>query len=558
MTNDGANSRKVSSSKAFLTFFKSLFGAGLLSLPNVLGKVGLPLGIILYTLVASGCTVTCFMLVEARDVTERFLLLPQQQRQSYQKQQGENNDKEACIEKSKEGTKQKNHYHLVTYGDLASILLGPRMASLTRWIIIVLNFLFSAGLVIVICENIVPILFRTSSSRLYTEEEEMDHRRTLGYILFPIISVALQIPWLQDMWIISALGLLVYTVGVMGSTIYSSFLTITSASSLSMTPTDLWQWKWNGIPSFLGSAVYAMEGINLTLPTVHSMEDKSKSAHVICSALLTYGAVTLSFASVGYAGGLGGGPGTMRTKGECDVVTNCIIPEELQIVMQIALSLALLLSIPVMMYPTTEMLEVMLTDYYSQQSSQHREQKNIRQQEQQHIQYGSVDSTLEERQHFKHSEISMSNVDSNDDFDMISNKTFKHTDNIVKEKPHSVITNSIILDCSTDNGSNNDCNDIEPYSQEKSWKLRLLLSFFITLLGCSTKSFTLFSSFVGAVGLTFAGFILPPLLYYQSMIKANINIHWYMRLLMGMLVGFGLWNMTIGGVSSFLDLIHGL
>ena len=66
---------------------------------------------------------------------------------------------------------------------------------------------------------------------------------------------------------------------------------------------------------------------------------------------------------VGYAGVLGGGEGTGKTPQECNIVTKCITPQSLQLTIQIARSIALLLSIPVMLNPSTKMLEVMLTDH---------------------------------------------------------------------------------------------------------------------------------------------------------------------------------------------------
>ena len=76
MTGHGfdSNARKAPSSLAFVTFFKSLFGAGLLALPNVLGKVGLALGAIIYLGVALGCSFSCYLLLLARDITARYVL----------------------------------------------------------------------------------------------------------------------------------------------------------------------------------------------------------------------------------------------------------------------------------------------------------------------------------------------------------------------------------------------------------------------------------------------------------------------------------------------------
>ena len=71
MTGHGfdSNARKASSPLAFVVFFKSLFGAGLLALPNVLGRVGLVLGAVLYLAVALGCSFSCYLLIRAREIT---------------------------------------------------------------------------------------------------------------------------------------------------------------------------------------------------------------------------------------------------------------------------------------------------------------------------------------------------------------------------------------------------------------------------------------------------------------------------------------------------------
>ena len=69
-----SNARKVSSTYAFIIFFKSNFGAGLLALPNALGQVGLPLGFALYLLAAVGCTVTIYLLLRAHNIAEAEIL----------------------------------------------------------------------------------------------------------------------------------------------------------------------------------------------------------------------------------------------------------------------------------------------------------------------------------------------------------------------------------------------------------------------------------------------------------------------------------------------------
>lgn len=492
------------------------------------------------------------------------------------------------------------------------------MASITQGTIISLHVLFTAGLVIVICENMSPILLfllrdythgdanqETTEQEAEAEAEDRD-RIIMTVILLPTISLLLQIPWLQDMWIISALGLFVYGAGVIGSTLYSAILTIresleeegggdgdegvlflptenydneendmSSHSSLLSTslsiPNDLWEWKWNGIPTFVGSAVYALEGINLSLPTAHSMDDPHKAKLVVCTAVASYGLLTLSFASMGYAGGLGGSPGANHDSAEeCDVVTNCIVPEELRTVIRVALSLAL--TIPIMLYPATEMLEVALMDW-KQRYWQGKEDggivkdnqdKNGRQRK------NRVIATQISLPLWRRSSSSSSSKDDDDaiqdtsgfpqsgrpgylvDFYEDSVEGYGATEHDARGDNKKV--QRIEVDTSDMSSGPQDAHHLH----QKSWKLRVFLSLLVVFMGTTTKSFTLFSAFVGAVGLTFAGFILPPILYVAAMQRVGRTISWSMRVLLLILLLFGVLNMSIGGTRSLLNLIRGL
>mmetsp|Transcript_24484 Transcript_24484/g.37721 ORF Transcript_24484/g.37721 Transcript_24484/m.37721 type:complete len:535 (+) Transcript_24484:213-1817(+) len=523
-----SNARKIPSSGAFVTFFKSLFGSGLLALPNVLGRVGLVLGVVVYFIVAVGCALSCYLLLRAREVTSQYLL--------------GNHDQ------------QLHQHHLVTYGDLADILLGHSMAKITRWSIIVQNVLFTAGLIIVICENLSDII------RLWTGNDEQHHneigidnnddlssRQYIGLFLFPIVVGLLQIPWLQDMWYISALGLFVYAIGVIGSTLYSAFSTILVTSDdatvgtedVRSMPNDIWEVKWDGVRTFVGSAVYALEGINLAMPTVHSMRHPSEAKSVVCGGILLYGCLTLIFAAVGYAGGLGGGPGTGESPEECDVVTKCITPQSLETTIQVALSVAMLLSVPVMLYPSTEMLEVMLTD----RRKQHIKEMDCGKCPTYLTQLSLVEVNQHEGNNYASSHLNENQVPLTD----FGNDMTKEMTSIPTPK---VGYASIENDTATKEDTN-----AHEFSQDKSWTLRIFLAVLTVGLGTVTKSFTYFSGFVGAVCLSFVGFVLPPLLYFRAMEKANLIVSRPMQCSMMILTLFGYYSIVIGGLSSFGDLI---
>ena len=406
------------------------------------------------------------------------------------------------------------------------------MASVTRWTIIILSFLFTVGLVIVICENMVSVL---------NWEDGDAARQATRLALFPLVAAMLQIPWLQDMHIISALGLVVYSVGVVGSTIYSAIITIRSGGNneygMAM-PEDMWEIKWEGTTTFVGSAIYAMEGIMLALPTLHSMQHPEDAIPVVCGSLMLYGFVTLVFASVGYAGGLGGGPGTGHEPEECDLVTICIIPPLLKTVIQIALSISMLLSIPVMLYPTTEMLEVMLTDK--------KERK-------------------EEGQNKTPFVPELPIVDYNRGSGLGKNQRQGGEISLGQDKPsHPDRTGNSDggpygneYTCDPDTFKHNSYSTDE-FSQEKNWKLRLFLAISVVYLGAATKSFTMYSSVIGDVGLTFAGFVLPSLIYVKATEQAGLTISRPFKGCLVLLVAFGIFNMVFGGIGALKDLIKAI
>jgi hypothetical protein len=255
------------------------------------------------------------------------------------------------------------------------------------------------------------------------------------------------------------------------------------------------------------------------------MQHPSDSTWVVCGTVMLYGFVTLVFGAVGYAGGLGGGEGTGKTPQQCDVVTNCITPVSLQLTIQIALSIALLLSIPVMLYPSTEMLEVMLTDRKEQRKA---------------TGYDSHKAEVPS--------VELRGDDASKRLIVQAGGTKKDEDCYSHEITYGTNSNKkdgVMVDTESDE-----------FSQDKSWKLRVFLAILVVTMGTVTKSFTHFSGFVGAVGLSFAGFVLPPLLYLRAMQQAALSIDMPKQVGMAVLALFGVCNMVVGGVSSFIALVE--
>ena len=93
----------------------------------------------------------------------------------------------------------------------------------------------------------------------------------MASLLFPIIHGLLQVPSLTELATISTVGLVTYAVGCIGSMLYSAVV-LTDGHPFTDQPDDMWVTKWSGIPVYVATTIYCIEGINLALPTVCSIE----------------------------------------------------------------------------------------------------------------------------------------------------------------------------------------------------------------------------------------------------------------------------------------------
>ncbi|CAM9479633.1 unnamed protein product, partial [Ectocarpus fasciculatus] len=246
----GGDDGKGSNLQGFFTFFKSMFGAGILVLTHKFSDVGLPLGVLVFVAVAFFVLVTTYMLLDCH--------------------------LHCCAIANKE---------LKSFEDIAGFILGKYGRRTIRYCIALLQLLFCTGFMIVFCDNmqdVFPVLNRAEYA---------------GLALIPL-TVLSWIPNMRDMWVVSVLGLAVYLVGVIGLSTYDG------AKNYEQ-PDDLMEWKAGGAASFFGVCAYAMEGICLVIPTSVTLQRREDSMAVITLGLVLYCAVTLAFAMFTFSAGLG-------------------------------------------------------------------------------------------------------------------------------------------------------------------------------------------------------------------------------------------------------------
>ena len=494
---------RASTVASFCIFLKGLLGVSLLSHPRILGETGLILGTITHASIIVACAFACFLLLKARSMAAE------------EESQRDALSAEWCNIETKVssprpievafGTKGR----LLTYGDVVRQLMGRKAALIITCTILVLHVLFASGMI--------SAMFRSLWAMLGSEDDfDIYVSIIFALLLFPLVAGLLQIPTLKDLFYISAAGLTIYLVGCVGSVIY----TVTMAAIVKRgepdgptPPNDMWEWKVDGIPVFIASTLYTIEGINLALPTANNLDDKAMSVPVVCAAVVIYGLLTLGIAIIGYIGGMGGGPGTRYEESGCQRVSYCLDSAVVGTVYQLSMSLALLLTLPVILYPSTEILEI----WAHERQEQNRKYKAASDQVENECKWYTGDELSSQIHHALVGE--------------------------EEEPPIRVPPQD---------------KNVDPRIPgiRKHRKLRLTLAVLICTLGVAEKAMSSFIEFIRGIGLSIVGFILPPILYIIAREQADNTVmkcNGKMMLGLASLLGFGFFNMVLVCVSSFTE-----
>jgi len=570
---------------------------------------------------------------------------------------------------------------LLTYGDVAKYLAGPGLSSFVIFTIVTVHLMFASGMVHLAVENLCYVvgwdhLGSSSYEEVYVAQGDAENddnaddqqntddnhgegperyleaeetysqwegpdfvgRLAMASLLFPIIQGLLQIPSLRELTTISSMGLLTYVIGCIGSMLYTSIV-LTDGHPFLDKPEDMWQTKWSGIPTYVATTIYAIEGINLALPTVSSLEgndrirwgggfmrrnnpivggvgggggDKQnqskKAVFIVVGAVFLYGLVTLVVSWVGLAGGLGGGIGTMHGEDGCRDVTYCFDSSAVRLVYMLSLGVALILTLPVILFPSTQMLEIWLDEkederqrkmLASMQQADKMPKKQLR----------SIRKTIRERSIIEDDETLCTVPHNSNPAQKLNERrsvrrfcTMVEMQSLKASKPdgrsngsyHPSIhdnANDMIDDSTpvksntnlnadtkinTDTTANSSANDLnkncdsttsfgrEPLTIEndtiyplkprrklKYWKLRMFLAFLICLIGTLEGSFPVVltaAEVIRGVGLSIAGLIFPPLLYMSAV---GGRFSGAMAAAMALLIGLGLFNIVLVLMSAF-------
>ena len=482
----------------------------------------------------------------------------------------------------------------------------------------------------------------------YSSQQQVPHyfdRFVRVCILFPIVATVLQFRNQFELFLLCSAGLFLYVVGCIGSIFYTTIvLTVHSivgntnnnnstnyydddaynngddgngndgghnsrdhdchedgdgdgggggpgggGNCNANAPTDMWQWKFSGIPTFVASTVCAIEGINLALPTANSLyqqqQDRlrklqqrngtsmntigsetasnqiSDAIPVVSSVIIVYGILTLAIAWIGYLNGLGGGKGTKHgndnyngNNGDnnsnnyngynsraCEQIAYCLDSDLLTKIHQISLGITLLLTLPIILYPSIEMLEIWADEREIQ------------------LQTGRTSSD---------SSIQSSGWNGYVRGDKMKSKVLndKQQKLIQTFGQYGISENSdddprVIFRRFDDEG---DEKKLSKWRLPKHWRLRLSHAVAISILAVVKRSFESTFALMKGLGLSFVGFMLPCIFFVQAHKKYHtvlggdlINgrsqrrMSWALKISMVCLVLLGMSNIVLVYLSVF-------
>ena len=316
----------------------------------------------------------------------------------------------------------KKSVNAITYGDLGRTLLGAKQSTMINFLIVSLHICFGAGLVATSMHQIAILLdweddYDTSASTSASDysseynnngsndsngetntnqvEVYLGGRCILACVFFPVIAILLQFRNIKDLFWVCLAGIVVFVLGCVGTMLYSTTLVDNDGDGSVFwdIPQDAFVWKWSGIPNFVASTLCAMEGINLALPIAnHYLANapiSSKNLYinnkpgvlgyhsqtlspipVVTSAVTCFGIFSLIVAYFGFLSGHGGGTTKNGNDDEdqvnCAFVAHCLDSDLLETIHRLSLTVALVLTLPIILYPSLELLERWADERYRQ------------------------------------------------------------------------------------------------------------------------------------------------------------------------------------------------
>ncbi|KAJ3210417.1 neutral amino acid transporter, partial [Clydaea vesicula] len=287
----------TSPGKAFFMVIKAFIGTGVLFLPRAFLNGGLIFSIVTLVILA-WLTLHCMLLL---------------------------------VEVSK---KQNG----LSMGELAGVLYGSNMRQLVLWSIAISQMGFSSVYYIFIGKNLKDLLTVMSNCRLILPDW-----------VFVLLQVSLYIPlsWVRNIKHFSITSLIgdVFILMGLAYILYYDIFTLVKQGGAAK---NLVYFNQESFPLFIGSAMFAFEGICLMLPIGDSMKEPEKFPKVLSSSMLSVSVTFILVGSLGYI--------TFGSNTDTIVFLN-VESSQLLTSLELLYVAAIMLTFPLCVYPAVRITE---------------------------------------------------------------------------------------------------------------------------------------------------------------------------------------------------------
>eukprot|EP00127_Corallochytrium_limacisporum_P002781 Clim_evm25s139 gene=Clim_evmTU25s139 len=300
----GGDARLAGTKKTLFAIFKSFVGTGILFIPKGFYNAGMLMGIVMLVFMGVASIWGILLLLQThRELVER-------------------------------GTKAS------TYGDIGKATYGKFGRRLVNLSVFMTQFGFCTAYFVFISKNVREAVARFTSCGVVLEE---------WWIMTALVFAFVPLTWVRHMKYFGLTNLIADVI-VIGTVIYTMTLNVEILADQG--PQEVHLIEYGGLLSFIGTSIYAFEGIAMVLPIQQSMKKKEKMPVLITNSLLGIMGLMIVFGISNY---LAFGPNlrsiitlNLNTgKGDNPVVDFILI----------AYSLGIMLTFPLMMFPAVRMIE---------------------------------------------------------------------------------------------------------------------------------------------------------------------------------------------------------
>ncbi|KAK9764572.1 hypothetical protein K7432_007809 [Basidiobolus ranarum] len=286
---------KTSAKKAFLLLIKAFVGTGILFLPKAFYNGGLLFSVIILIFVGSLTACATLLLVKVR------LQVP-----------GE-------------------------FGEIGGILYGKTVRILVRTSITISQLGFCCAYFIFVAQNLYELTHTISGCKVDIPVKYFIFMQLAFYVPFAMVRKIKAFSY----------GSLVANVFILFGIVYIFYVDIDHFVTVGTG--DFKLFNSQDFPLFIGTALFSFEGIGLVLPVVNSMKEPKRFPVVLASVIVSVTAIFVGVGAVSYA--------AFGSSTETIILLNMPDNQPTTKVVQFCYVAAILLTLPLMIFPATKILE---------------------------------------------------------------------------------------------------------------------------------------------------------------------------------------------------------